>query len=262
MDDSFGNSLLSGGSPSNHSLDISTSGDLFRPNSNFLNMQYDHGTAKLLELQRELAQERMLRKEAQRELDELKKYMFTDMSAILTGGLMPTVLETEETPSSTLSADVPSYTPIRASSTLKSSPFLSSSNFYPSSQVRNNVIRESLDILGNKDLLLCDDDIMTDIDVLAAKKNITSPDKNSGKRDTSRHYFGAESTPLSPRTHSGDRTNTESPAGSTESVSPKAIVDSAKKRADVAPLDIDELEVLSTITYALILILSMNVVVR
>lgn len=293
--DHLSNSLLSPSSLPIEGMNGSPVDNLFGSGSCLLSgVGYDGNTLKELQdekirsasLQRELSKEKKRRREAERELEDLKKYMFTltDMSSMFgtreSHGDEPLTLMAPlgmgmgTAPGSSLSPDVPSYTPGLANKILsQNSPLVAP---FVDTELRSDIISGSLELLGEKDILFLDNDIMSDLDVLSAKlfTTVSGEAGSASKRESSRHNFGKPaSEAMSPgsmscsisapnltamssgapasRTTSGDLTVMESPSTPMTTGSgfraannaSNAPIDAVKKRSEGPPLNVEELEV-------------------
>lgn len=251
MANSYNSPFLSLPTGSLSGLDASIGEDIFRPGSSFLNVDLDNTLAKQLEdekiknatLRRELSQEKRLLKEAERELFEMKKYMFTDISLDFGGGGAG---KSSQVVRSSLSPDVPSYTPA-----IRTSPSKAPRDNFSDSKLRQSIVSDSLDIIADKDLLLCDNDVMADLDIMSAK--IFSSPERSDSQKRSRHNFGntdsdstgdlsfAPPSALSPLLHAEVSGESHDSIGGKITQSP-VVAENAKRRADVTPVNIEELE--------------------
>lgn len=240
MDPPFGNSLPG--------MNGSVTSDLFGPGSSLLNVDYDCNTLRQLQeermknaaLQRQYDEEKNLRKELERELAEMKRYMFADMSSMWAMSNAPVAVEGPA--SSVLSPTVPSFSPTVAQGTSRFTPTKSSQIARSDIEIRSSIISESIDMLGDKDPLLGDCDMMRDIDVLTAKLFV-SPEKTGLKRDTSRHSFGKDDTGNSAPDLSGFEISDGQQQSIGKPSGPSNAAENARKRAEVTPLNIGELEV-------------------
>ena len=263
------NELLSGSSAEDATLSH-LSGNVFNDTHSLMKspIEYGGGVVKELEeqkmknatLRRKLAEERNARNKLQRELEEMKKYMFADTTSMLIGDDDKALSIFPASFSSPVSLTV--HTPSTGGpSDTKALPLVSVPYIPSDQEIIENLVSTSMDLLNDNDPLHLDEDILSDIDALVVK-HPTTPNKNedlnqqseiagannananviSNSLATGKMLLSSQTSMTSPESPSSDIGNTVTPGGT----------ESEKKRANSALLDIEELEVL--IAYIVIVV--------